>query len=94
MVSETPGVRLRVFGWPETWRVIPEQTDEGWRFRIALAPDSPGRATPPFLERTEWTSSDLSAGLALIKDEIRERAAFLRKRAFLVDEEPEDLETD
>ena len=91
MSSQTPGVRVRVFGWPETWRVIPEPTAEGWRFRITLAKGSPGRAKPPFLERTEWASDDLPGGLDLVKDEIRERAARARKRAFLVDEEPEDL---
>lgn len=91
MASETPGVRVRIFGWPETWRVIPQRHGDGWRFRIALAKGSPGRATPPFLERTEWTAPDLPDGLAMIKEEIRERAARVRRRAFLVDEEPEDL---
>ena len=83
---------MRVFGWPETWRVVPEGHPEGgWRFRIVLAPGSPGREVPPFLERTEWRSEDLPGGLAEVKDEIRERAERIRKRAFLVDEEPEDL---
>jgi hypothetical protein len=91
MPSEVPGVRVRVFGWPETWRVVPEPTDDGWRFRLVLAPGSSGRAAPPFVERTEWTAPDLPGGLALVKDEIRELAERARKRAFLVDEEPEDL---
>ena len=62
---------MRVFGWPETWRVVPEGHPEGgWRFRIVLAPGSPGREAPPFLERTEWRSEDLPGGLAEVKDEI------------------------
>jgi hypothetical protein len=87
-----PGVRVRVFGWSETWRVAPARSDGGWKFRIVLARDSaPGRATPPFLRRTSWEADDLAAGLASIKEEIRRDAAAARKRAFLVDEEPGDL---
>lgn len=91
MSSQTPGVRLRVFGWPETWRVVPRATEDGWEFRLELAAGSTGRDRPPFLERSEWTAPDLPDGLALVKDEIRRRAVGARKRAFLVDEDDEDL---
>ena len=90
-MPRTPGVRLRVFGWSETWRIIPEPAGNGWSFRIGLDTRSFGREVPPFLEVTEWTAGDLSEGLARIKEEIRQRAAFARKRAFMVDEESEDL---
>ena len=84
---ETPGFRLRVFGWSETWRVAPTRTEQGWSLHILLAPDSvPGRAVPPFLQQTEWTGTDLVQVLALAKDEIRRDAEALRKRAFIVDE--------
>ena len=58
-MAETPGVRVRVFGWSETWRVVPERDGERWRFRIVLDARSTGRAAPPFLERTEWTADEL-----------------------------------
>jgi hypothetical protein len=89
-MSEAPGVRLRVFGWSETWRVVPSRTGEGWEFRIALAADSaPGRQVPPFLRQTHWAADDLARGLESVKAEIRRDAAAARKRAFLVDEDPE-----
>ncbi|MGD8376567.1 MAG: hypothetical protein PVF68_10550 [Acidobacteriota bacterium] len=91
MGRKLPGLRLRVFGWPETWRVIPEPCDDGYRFHVRLERGSPGRATPPFLERTEWRAPELRGGLAAVKEEIRERAALARKRAFLVDETEEDI---
>jgi len=91
-VSEIPGVRLRVFGWPETWRVVPARRDPGWSFRIVLLPETPGRALPPFLTRADWTHADLAEGLRAVKDDIRRQAETARRRAFLVDEEPEDLE--
>jgi hypothetical protein len=87
-----PGFRVRVFGWPETWRVAPAPDGAAWRFEIRLAPGSPGRAVPPFLSRTEWSAIRLLDGLASIKAEIRERAGRASRRVFLVDEEPEDVE--
>lgn len=87
-MSETPGFRVRVFGWSETWRVAPTPAGGGWRLAVVLAPDSaPGRAVPPFLQRTEWNAPDLQAGLALAKEEIRRDAEAVRKRAFIVDED-------
>lgn len=91
MAGKLPGVRLRVFGWPETWRVIPERCPGGFRFHVRLERGSPGRAAPPFLERTEWRAPELQGGLTAVKEEIRERATLARKRAFLVDETEEDL---
>lgn len=86
-MKETPGFRLRVFGWSETWRVAPEETETGWKFRISLAPDSvPGREVPPFLRQTEWSAASLDQGMALAKEEIRRDAETVRKRAFIVDE--------
>lgn len=87
-----PGFRVRVFGWPETWRVAPAPRGAHWRFRIEPAPGSPGRIAPPFLGRTEWTAEHLPDGLASIKEEIRELAAKAHLRVFLVDEEAEDLD--
>ena len=87
-----PGFRVRVFGWPETWRVMPRQVGGRWSFSLVLAPRSAGRAAPPFLARTEWEAPEIADGLALIKDEIRDRAELAQRRVFLVDEEPEDLE--
>jgi hypothetical protein len=88
----TPGFRVRVFGWSETWRVAPARSGSGWTFRIVLARDSaPGRAVPPFLHHTSWEDGNLAKGLAAIKDEIRRDASAARKRAFLVDEGPEDV---
>jgi hypothetical protein len=85
------GFRLRVFGWSETWRIAPRKTDHGWEFHLALAADSaPGRDAPPFLHQTHWTSNELEAGLEAIKAEIRHNAEAMRKRAFLVDEDPEE----
>ena len=83
---------MRVFGWSETWRVAIDGDDDGWRFRIALAPDStPGRDVPPFLRRTDWEADDLEEGLAAVKADIRRDAEAVRKRVFLVDEGPDDL---
>ena len=70
---------------------FPERGESGWTFRLVLARGSVGRAKPPFLERTTWEAPDLPDGLARVKEEIRKRADLARKRAFLVDEEPEDL---
>ena len=90
-MKQTPGFRVRVFGWSETWRVAPGRTDTGWEFHLVLATDSaPGRNAPPFLERTHWTADDLAAGLESIRVEIRQAAETMRKRAFLVDEDPEE----
>ncbi len=86
-MKETDGFRLRVFGWPETWRLAPAQTETGWNFRILPAPDSvPGREVPPFLRQTEWTASRLDEGIAMAKQEIRRDAEAVRKRVFIVDE--------
>ena len=93
-MAETPGVRVRVFGWSETWRVVPERDGERWRFRIVLDARSTGRAAPPFLERTEWTADELVGGLDEVKAEIRSQAEAARRRAFLVDEEEEEEEED
>ena len=86
------GVRVRVFGWSETWRIVPEPVGDRWTFRIGLIEGSTGMAAPQFLERTEWTDEDRARGLARIKEEIRERAELANRRAFMVDEEPEDLD--
>ena len=89
-MKQTPGFRVRVFGWSETWRVAPTRTETGWDFRLELARDSaPGRSAPPFLKRTQWTADELAAGLESIRAEIRRDAEAMRKRAFLVDEDPE-----
>jgi len=93
MLHPIPGFRVRVFGWSETWRVKPVQEGGGWRFSLVLAPGSAGRTSPPFLPRTEWEATEIADGLALIKDEIRARAELAQRRVFLVDEEPEDLES-
>jgi len=71
---------------------MPAREGAGWAFSIVLAPGSSGRAAPPFLARTRWEAVDIADGLALIKDEIRDRAGLAQRRVFLVDEEPEDLE--
>ena len=90
-MKQTPGFRVRVFGWSETWRVAPRETHTGWEFHLELAPDSaPGRDAPPFLHQTHWTSKELEAGLESIKAEVRHNAEAMRKRAFLVDEDPEE----
>jgi hypothetical protein len=90
-MKQTPGFRVRVFGWSETWRVAPGKTDTGWEFHLVLAEDSaPGRSAPPFLKRTHWTADELAAGLESIRTEIRCDAEALRKRVFLVDEDPEE----
>jgi hypothetical protein len=72
---------------------MPVRVGAGWTFSIALAPGSSGRAAPPFLARTSWEAAEIADGLALIKDEIRDRAGLAQRRVFLVDEEPEDLES-
>jgi hypothetical protein len=72
--------------------VAPVREGGGWILSIVLAPGSAGRAAPPFLARTRWEAAEIADGLALAKDEIRERAALAQRRVFLVDEEPEDLE--
>ncbi len=90
-MPEPPSFRVRVFGWSETWRVAPAKTDTGWEFHLSLASDSaPGRSAPPFLKRTHWTADHLEEGLESIRAEIRRDAEAVRKRVFLVDEEPEE----
>ena len=89
VLDEGPSGVLRVFGWSETWRVAPGRTETGWEFHLVLAADSaPGRSAPPFLKRTHWTADELAAGLESIRMEIRRDAEAMRKRAFLVDEDP------
>ena len=90
-MARIPGVRVRVFGWPETWRIVPQPFDRRFSFRIELAKDSTGRPVPPFLDRTEWIADDLDEALSKIKEEIRDRAQLANRRAFMVDEQPEDL---
>jgi len=87
-----PGFRVRVFGWPETWRVVPASAGGRWRFTLILARGSAGRTAPPFLSRTEWEADELADGLATVKEEIRDLAARVHRRAFLVDEEPEETD--
>jgi hypothetical protein len=91
-MHSVPGFRVRVFGWPETWRVAPARAGARWSFSLALAPGSAGRISPPFLTRTAWEADEIADGLAFIKEEIRDRAGLTQRRVFLVDEEPEDLE--
>jgi len=90
-MARIPGVRLRVFGWPETWRIVPQSFHSRWSIRIQLAEDSSGRPVPPFLDRSEWIADDLDDALSKIKEEIRNLAQMANRRAFMVDEEPEDL---
>jgi len=93
-MNETLGFPVRVFGWSETWRVAPATTQTGWEFHLVLAGDSaPGRSAPPFLKRTHWIADDLEKGLESIREEIRHSAETMRKRVFLVDEDP-DAEAD